>query len=775
MPQVINTNVPSLIAQNNLDKASGGLSTSFERLSSGLRINSAKDDAAGLAIATRFTSTISGLTVAKRNANDAISLAQVAEGSLAEITNMLQRCRELAIQSANDTNSGSDRQALQSEVNQLQQEMQRIALQSTFNGINILDGSLQNAQFQIGSEANQTVDISITNVQTSSIGANELATSNPQGIQEATHRQFLGGGFSAGASGLGTEIGVGLASSTSSSGYAAETLTVTNYGATGLLSTQNAVIPANTDAKAIATTLSGLTGVSASAFNKVTISSALGTNTSFNVNLSIYGAAGADTASLAGIMTSTNAVNFATIATAINSSAAMQALNVYAVNNGGTSLDIYAPDGHNISLQFTAGTGGFKVESAFNGGNSVSAVGSNSSYTRAGRVDVALNQGYAISSSLAGGLFGSAGVNTPIVTTAVGLTGLTGHNAVGGIGGAAADQVITISGSKGSKAVTISAHDTASNIATKINAVSALTNVTAKANTTVTLDALSADGTISFDLFGQNATATSISAAVTQTDLSALMKVINDASGNTGITAKIGSSKSQLILTQQSGDDIQIANFTHTAAVTYQEPSVLPVGTDGSTAPVANVVTMNVTGNAETNVDEDGTYLGAVVTLKTGGTAGINGQDCTVIGGQVVFSSADVFSMSSEMDGVHYIGSLFGTAANAGNTSTARTVNEVDISDVQGANSAISVLDNAMTQVSSLRADLGAIQSRFDSVISTTSNTIANLSAARARVKDADFAAETANLSRQQILMSAGMAILSQANQLPQNVLQLLK
>lgn len=161
MAQVINTNVSSLIAQGKLDKASGGLATSFTRLSSGLRINSAKDDAAGLAIVTRFTSRISGLNVAKRNANDAISLAQVAEGALEEVSSILQRARELALQSANGSNSAQDRKALQSEVNQLKQELTRISTTTTFNGNDILNGNLKNSQFQIGSEANQTVSISI--------------------------------------------------------------------------------------------------------------------------------------------------------------------------------------------------------------------------------------------------------------------------------------------------------------------------------------------------------------------------------------------------------------------------------------------------------------------------------------------------------------------------------------------------------------------------------------------------------------------------------------
>jgi len=141
MPQTINTNLSSLTAQRNASKTQNDLSTAINRLSSGLRINSAKDDAAGLAISERFTSQIRGLNQAARNANDGISLAQTAEGALGSIGSNLQRMRELAVQSANATNSASDRAALQQEVTQLASEVDRVATQTQFNGTNLIDGS----------------------------------------------------------------------------------------------------------------------------------------------------------------------------------------------------------------------------------------------------------------------------------------------------------------------------------------------------------------------------------------------------------------------------------------------------------------------------------------------------------------------------------------------------------------------------------------------------------------------------------------------------------
>lgn len=171
MPQVINTNIASLNAQRNLNTTQGDANVALQRLSSGLRINSAKDDAAGLAISERFTSQVRGLNQAIRNANDGISLAQVAEGALGEAASALQRIRELAVQSANATNSGSDRKALQAEVAQLIEEVDRIAAETEFNGLRVLDGSYVTQQFQVGANANQTIGVSIEGTKANQIGS----------------------------------------------------------------------------------------------------------------------------------------------------------------------------------------------------------------------------------------------------------------------------------------------------------------------------------------------------------------------------------------------------------------------------------------------------------------------------------------------------------------------------------------------------------------------------------------------------------------------------
>jgi len=171
MPQVINTNIASLNAQRNLNASQGEANTALERLSSGLRINSAKDDAAGLAISERFQSQISGLNQAQRNANDGISLAQTAEGAMDEITNNLQRIRELSVQAANATNSISDRQALNQEVQQRVEEINRIASQTSFNGLKVLDGTFGTQTFQVGANAGETIGISGLDSRGSQLGA----------------------------------------------------------------------------------------------------------------------------------------------------------------------------------------------------------------------------------------------------------------------------------------------------------------------------------------------------------------------------------------------------------------------------------------------------------------------------------------------------------------------------------------------------------------------------------------------------------------------------
>ena len=187
MPQTINTNVSSLTAQRNLNMSQTSLTTSMQRLSSGLRVNSAKDDAAGLAIAERMNTQIRGLNVAARNANDGISLAQTAEGALGKVGDMLQRMRELAVQSSNATNSADDRKALQAEVSQLRDEIDRVAKQTNFNGAKLLDGSFSAATFQVGANAGENITVA------------SLTNSSASGLSKVTYGEATTAGVTTGA------------------------------------------------------------------------------------------------------------------------------------------------------------------------------------------------------------------------------------------------------------------------------------------------------------------------------------------------------------------------------------------------------------------------------------------------------------------------------------------------------------------------------------------------------------------------------------------------
>lgn len=187
MPQIINTNIASLNAQRNLNSSQGAMATALQRLSSGLRINSAKDDAAGLAISERMTSQIRGMNQAARNANDGISLAQTAEGALVEVSNNLQRIRELAVQSANATNSEDDRAALQKEVEALVAEIDRVAAQTSFNGTKLLDGNFASQVFQVGANENETIDFTdIEDVTAAGLGVDSVDISGVDGSGAAS-------------------------------------------------------------------------------------------------------------------------------------------------------------------------------------------------------------------------------------------------------------------------------------------------------------------------------------------------------------------------------------------------------------------------------------------------------------------------------------------------------------------------------------------------------------------------------------------------------------
>ncbi len=291
MSSVINTNVSSLNAQRNLTASGNDLATSLQRLSSGLRINSAKDDAAGLAISQRFTTQIKGLDVAARNANDGISLAQTAEGALGSISDNLQRIRELAVQSRNATNSATDREALNAEAQQLKSEIDRVSSQTRFNGVKLLDGSFTNQVFQVGANFGETITVSsIANANSSSLG-----TSTRASVTGAAATDFTA--IAAGDLKINdTSVGA-IAAGTSASERSSQVRDAVNSvsGTTGVYAvadTQNTItLVSTTQAIAVAhagTSSTATTGLTAG-------STALATSTGFG-SLDLSTVAGADAA-----------------------------------------------------------------------------------------------------------------------------------------------------------------------------------------------------------------------------------------------------------------------------------------------------------------------------------------------------------------------------------------------------------------------------------------------------------------------------------------------
>ena len=326
MPSVVNTNVLSLNAQRNLSRSQDTLATALQRLSSGLRINSAKDDAAGLAIADRFTTQIRGLNQAARNANDGISLAQTAESALDELTNNLQRIRELAVQSANATNSASDRAALDQEVQQRIAEINRISSQTSFNGQKVLDGSFGTAAFQVGANVGETISVNLTTgVRADQIG--QIATGTGTAV---TGNALADGGLTI-AVGQGAAISVGA-----STAGTATTQTTDSAWAKG-----NAINAAG---------VSGLTAtasnVSSGTFS--TIANSVATST---YNLTINGVAiysGADNLAIGASLSAadvTAQINLFSTQTGVSASVS------------GTTMTLTAADGRNVVLAETVTQG----------------------------------------------------------------------------------------------------------------------------------------------------------------------------------------------------------------------------------------------------------------------------------------------------------------------------------------------------------------------------------------------------------------------------------
>jgi flagellin len=411
----INTNIASLNSQRNLNVSQGALATSLQRLSSGLRINSAKDDAAGLAISERFTSQIRGLNQAVRNANDGISLAQTAEGGLSTAGDLLQRIRELSVQSANGSNSTSDRSSLNQEVSQLTQELSRVANTTQFNGQNVLDGSLTNSQFQVGANANQTISVAIQSANASDIGNNVITSqSATAGLSTAT--------VGAAASNI-TDV-------TNVNGFTLQQITIAGNGTTA---TTTGLV-AGSSAKQIASEINGFsssTGVSATATTTATIS---GVDNIGAVSFKLVGSNSASAVTISATISDVN--DLATVSAAVNAQSGTTGITATSDKSGNLVLTSKTGDDikiQNLGAAAADGFSGAKVKGSATGdaGTDLAVVGAGDTLVVGGKVTFDSSSGYTASTSVAANttfLTGNSVGSTLNAVSAIDISDTAGAN-----------------------------------------------------------------------------------------------------------------------------------------------------------------------------------------------------------------------------------------------------------------------------------------------------------------------------------------------------------
>lgn len=651
------TNMSSLNAQRNLQASQRGQETAMQRLSTGLRINSAKDDAAGLAISDRFTSQIRGLNQAVRNANDGISLAQTAEGALQESTNLLQRMRELAVQSVNDTNTASDRKSIQAEVDQLYKELDRIASTTRFNGKTLLDGTANKSTFQVGANAGETFSISVGAATTKALnldGYSALGELNSGRVKSTavTAKDVAINGFDLGA--VATDAG--------------------NYAK----NVKDAINLKSSD-----------TGVTATAYNIVKGGTAAsGTISGISINVGDTGA----------VLVS-NAANLEEFVKNVN----LEVAGVTASINAKGEVVLANETGANIEITEAAAGDAAKA------GLTVA--------DNAGYVALASSDGSAISIGY--------GSNSPQVPASLQAFGFNSTAQGSALTGASVDaNKLTVSDNikiNGVKLQVDTADASATAKAAAINTLTAETGVRASAQTKLTT---------SFDLVQMGVddpTGAATALSINKTDISlagvttmdSLVTAINGA-GIANIQAS-SNAKGELILTSEVGADITIGGPVDTA--TYTNDASLY-----ATAPLTATGKLTLTsdtGNA-INIDGTATDLTKLGLVAQGGSSEVVGTGLSV-----------------------------STAANA--------------------TLAIERIDKAIAMIDENRGNLGAFQNRMQSTISNLQNVSENLTAARSRIMDADFAQESSNMTKSSVLQQAGIAILTQANQASQQLLGLLR
>jgi flagellin len=731
MALVVNTNIASLTAQNYLSESRREMELAMERLSSGKRINSASDDAAGLAISTRMDAQIRGMSKAVQNANDGISLTQTAQGAQKEITEMLQRMRELAVQASNSSNNTSDRAALDAEVQQLSAEIDQIAEDTMFNQQVLLDGKF-NGSIQTGAFLGQETNFSIASMQTADLG---LASTSNSGVDLQT--------YITGRVGLSPSHGAIEAGDIVINGQ------------------HMAAIAAADDIKDVVDNINtNIENVTASAFNEVVMYNAgTGEADANDIMISVQnvGSTSAttevqfqaymideDSESLEDLAQLINLKTEGKVTASVNTDGKLvltndtgAAIQVKDLTTGARATGL--SDGANVDESQAAASDAFTPQTSSSTDDARTFYGFLKLETTDEKVTIQKGLGQA------SGLIGTQtqldilGMNQVNVNddsdTTYSVTGdaLTAPTTAWEVGD------VKING--------VDVYNT--NIATdtfigKLNTINSVTDVTG------------VRASAEFEYFIDATTFSGFSGVVTLTD--------DDGSTTANVTLSTASVAAN-VTALNTGLDSVGGNLTAEAI-----GNQIRIFSDSDTDQTALTFTFNAAASANTTVaaaftglsgNTSAQQVNAAIQLESTGSSAIQidaGEDIT--DGTLGFQEANVGVADFDSNG---------TGVSAGST-----VSSLDITTVASAQNAITSIDAALLQVSDSAAALGAIESRLGHVIANLSETIVNTEASKSRIMDADFAVESAKLAKQQILQQAASAMLAQANAAPQSVLSLL-
>lgn len=693
----IQTNISAMQSQRSLNQSTNRLMVNQQRLSTGLRINSAKDDAAGLGISKRMTAQIRGLNQAVRNANDGVSLSQTAEGALQQTTDLLQRMRELAVQAASGTMTSDDRASVQNEVNQLMDEVNRISETTTYNGMRILDGSISTVSVQVGAASNESMDIGLRGVSAQDMSLNSytaLGDLNGGRIEVNT----------SGAFDTGTEI------------YNQVKLN----GADIFASDSGYVLGTSSEADNIATSINSNTanhGVSANAYNIVTGSASASGETDGSLTITVGDDGTAQTVSKSDSMEE--------LVENINKEVG----GVTATMNSEGALVLSNETGESIEL----------------GGSQVAGTGI-AEETYQGYVSLSSNDGSAIeittnSSASSIEYIQDLGFNLSTGSQEASGTGVSSNAIV-------ADDNLQINGVEVGKSNDASAASKAA----AINDVTDQTGVKASGYTQVKLDLDFGELTYSSGQYFNNMNIlinnTEISlTSSTASDLDNLVSEIDDQLQ--GVDASADSDTGKLVLTSETGLDLEIKDIFNDTAATGKDDSSY-FGVSGVTYPSDFVTAATDQSGVEdgTDVDSAGTTFRGRIDLSSE-----TGVDIRVSGDSSALTKIGFAEQGGSEEAI-------GSGLNVETTANA--------------NNAIDRIDDALDQINTFRGQLGAMQNRLDTTINNLENASQNLSEARSRIRDADIAKEAAEMTQNSVRRQAASAILAQANQQPQIALQLL-